>query len=144
MNFMLSPLRTLFALIFLLILAACADVRSKSDQLTGTLKAYGVAVRWGDATEALKFVDPEVLKTRPMSRLELDRFAQLEVAGYREQGDVVLDQFNIARQIIVIEYVNKHTQTPRTVIDRQEWRYDAALKRWLLTSGLPDLNQTQE
>ena len=43
------------------------------------------------------------------------------------------------RQVVQIELANVNTQSVRSIVDRQVWKYDEAGKRWWLTSGLPDI-----
>jgi hypothetical protein len=116
--------------------------RSKTDELTATLRSYEGAIRWGNLTDATAFLDPASAADHPVTQFELDHFAQLTVVGYRTQTATVVDETGTARQQVTIELVNKHTQTPRTILDAQTWRFDAKTKRWLLTSGLPDLDKT--
>jgi hypothetical protein len=125
------------------VLLACGGIKSKSDQLTSTLLAYSQALRWGRMSEAVGFLDPKLQAEKPVTSLELQRFEQLTVSGYREQTDVVVGDDDIARQVVEIEFINKHTQSPRSVIDQQRWRYDSETKRWVLISGLPDLRQSE-
>ena len=46
----------------------------------------------------------------------------------------------IYTQRVELRIVDQDTQAERTKTDRQSWRYDAAAKRWWLTSGLPKLD----
>jgi hypothetical protein len=126
----------------LLFLAACANPRSKADELTHTLKGYEVAVRWGDGLgDATKFLDPDAPAETALSSFEMARFAQMSVIGYRVQSPAIIDENNVASQQVLIELVNRHTQTPRSIIDVQRWRFEPKGKRWLLISGLPNLNK---
>lgn len=125
-----------------LVLSACGMARTKSDQLDDNLRAYAGAIRWGAISEAVAFIDPKTLEQKPISRFDLDRFAQFRVVGYRVQNAPVIDQNNTARQQVIIEFVNKHTQNPRAVLDNQVWQFDAELKRWVLLSGLPNMENT--
>lgn len=132
-------------LILLLALFGCAGgVRSKSDELDATLRGYEGAIRWGNMTDAAAFLDPESNALHPTTKFDLERFAQLTVVGYRKQTAAIVDETGTARQQVTIELVNKHTQTPRTILDAQTWRFEPKSKRWLLTSGLPNLDNTVE
>ena len=132
------------ALIFLALFGCANGPRSKADELTATLRSYEGAIRWGDLTDASAFLDPESAELHPVTKFNLERFAQLKVVGYRTQTDTVLDETGVARQQVTIELVNKHTQTPRTILDAQTWRFEPKSKRWLLSSGLPNLDNTVE
>ncbi len=131
-------------LIFLLLFGCASGPRSKADELDATLRSYEGAIRWGNMTDATAFLDPESVAQHPITKFDLERFAQLTVVGYRKQTAAVVDETGTARQQITIELVNKHTQTPRTILDTQTWRFEPNSKRWLLTSGLPDLENTVE
>jgi hypothetical protein len=142
-DFLKPPIwRVLWVLTLMATLAACASgVRSKSDELTAALRAYGGAVRWGGMNDAAAFLDPQSAAEHPISKYDMERFAQFTIVGYRTQSSVVLDPTTgIARQVALIELVNKHTQSPKSILDDQQWRFDSKSKRWLLISGLPNLD----
>lgn len=126
------------------LLASCASnpMHSKDDILTETLRTYAATIRWGDVARAQAFIDPKVLAERPPSQLDLARFQQVRITGYNEQSPVPVGE-NEVRQVVEIELVNVNTQAARSVIDRQTWRYDEATKHWWLTTGLPDITQSQ-
>ena len=134
--------RYLFPLLALaaLLCAGCAtDQRNQA--LITTLNAYASTLRWGDFQSAAQFVDPKVREANPLTALDLARFEQVRVTGYDEGGGPVPDGENQVRQVVQIGLVNINTQSERTVIDRQTWRYDPEKKRWWLTSGLPDITR---
>ena len=140
-----SRLFTCFVVVIVLGLSGCASgPRSKADELEATLRAYEGAIRWGNLTDATAFLDPESLVMHPISKFNADRFAQLTVVGYRKQTAAIVDETGTARQQVTIELVNKHTQMPRTILDTQTWRFEPKSKRWLLSSGLPDLDNVVE
>ncbi len=130
--------------LLLTLIVGCASMRSKSDLLDETLLAYQRAVRWGQMQEAVGFLDPKYLEKNPVSELTLQRFAQLQVIGYRVTGVPVAGDDGFARQTVQIEFVNRHTQSPRTVIDQQVWQLEPETRKWQLTSGLPNLDQREE
>ena len=141
--FRISTVFACFAVAAILSLSGCANgIRSKADELDATLRSYEGAIRWGNFTDASAFLDPESTTIQPVTKFDLDRFAQLKVVGYRAQTAAVVDETGVARQQVTIELVNKHTQTPRTILDSQSWRFVPKTKQWLLTSGLPDLENT--
>jgi hypothetical protein len=135
--------RLLFsALLASLMLAGCGSgLKSKSNVLEGTLLAYERALRWGNFSEASSFLDPDSEASKSVKAIDLERLAQFEVKGYRRQTQVSVDKSGIARQIVEIEFVNRHTLSPKTVIDQQAWRYNRENSRWLLITGLPQANQ---
>lgn len=132
------------ALILLTLFGCAGGLRSKTDELDATLRAYEGAIRWGNLSDAMAFSDPESIALQPVSKFDLERFAQFTVVGYRKQTAAIVDETGTARQQVTIELVNKHTQTPRTILDSQTWRFEPKSKRWLLSSGLPNLENTVE
>jgi len=133
------PIRPpLFALL-LTLLAGCAAV-SKNEQnlLEDTLDTYSSVIRWSNFEEAVTFVDPATLKAHPVSKLDLERLNQVRVTSYNAQPARNTGEHEV-RQVVEIGLVNVNTQSARSVIDRQTWRFDDKEKRWWLVSGLPDI-----
>jgi hypothetical protein len=127
----------------LLLLAACSGVGSQKNALEETLFHYAAAVRWGEVEQVLAFHDPDVLEENAPEPLELERWRQLRVTGYRSRGREPQPDGTVM-QFAEIEFVNRHTQTSSALLDREQWRYDEEDKRWWLTSGLPDLERRNE
>ncbi len=134
------PLRLALSVVLFAALAACSEPATKGDQLENTLETYAATIRWGNFEDALAFVDPETLKAHPMTKLDLDRYLQVRVAGYAEQP-VRHSGKNEALQTVEITLSNNNTLTVRSFLDRQVWRYDEKAKRWWLVTGLPDITQ---
>lgn len=132
--------RILIVVAAVCLLAGCATAQRK-DALTSTLNTYAATLRWGSFQSALKFVDPKVLETKPPSSLDMARYQQMRVSDYDDGSGPVVVTENEVQQVVQLHLINIHTQSERTVIDRQTWRYDAEKKRWWLTSGLPDITQ---
>jgi len=135
-------LRLMPLLLSLLLLTGCGEMssHSKNDILTNTLVAYANALRWGDFEQAMTFLDPDLLKDHPLSSLDKERYKQVRVVSYNERPVVPAGKGEV-QQVVEIGLLNINTQTERTVIDRQLWRYDESKKRWHLVSGLPDITQ---
>jgi len=129
----------LLALAAMLCSGCATDQRNQA--LITTLNAYANTSRWADFQSAQQFVDPTVREANPLSSLDLARFQQVRVTGYDEGAGPVPDGENRVRQVVQISLVNVNTQSERTVIDRQSWRYDPEKKRWWLTSGLPEITR---
>jgi hypothetical protein len=121
-----------------LLLAACATKQHSRDLLTVSLYDYQSAIRWGNFAGALDFLDPELLKRKPVSALDLERYGQIQVTSYNVQGGGAAVEGQ-HQQVVEIRFINRHTQTERVLLDRQTWRYDAEQRRWWLTTGLPDI-----
>jgi hypothetical protein len=98
-------------------------------------------VRWDGFPNAQQFVDPDVVKQHPLSSLDMARYQQVRVSDYDEGNGPVPAGENEVHQVVKISLINRHTQSERTIIDHQTWRYDTEKKRWWLESGLPDITQ---
>lgn len=127
-------------LLAVIALAGCSGVASEKRRFEQTLYQYGAAVRWSEIEQILAFHDPEQLLAQPPEELELERWRQLRVSGYRPRGQEPQPDGSIV-QFAQIEFTNRHTLTTFSVVDREVWRYDSQAKRWWLTSGLPNLDQ---
>jgi len=126
-------------------LPGCGSVagQTRGNELDAQQYAYSAAIRWGDFAGARGLIDPKVLALDPVTDLELERYAQVQVSSYRE-GPVSRDLVaGTASREIQIGVINRHTQAERTMRYRETWRCDEASKSWLLTSGLPDFWQGQ-
>lgn len=137
------PVRRWILPALLALLAACGGVGTQKNAMEQTLYHYAAAVRWGEVEQILAFHDPEVLEASPPDELELERWRQLRVTGYRSRGQEPQADGSII-QFAQIEFVNKHTLTTSSLLDREQWRYDEENKRWWLTSGLPDLSRRED
>jgi hypothetical protein len=135
-----TMLRRLAASLVFAALAGCATSASKADLLNTTLESYATVIRWGNFEDAVAFVDPETIKAHPITKLDLDRYTQVRVTTYTDQPVRPIGEGE-ARQTVEIGLVNNNTQSLRSVIDRQVWRYDEKAKHWWLVSGLPDITQ---
>lgn len=122
------------------LLAGCATPKSKGDTLDATLETYAATLRWGNVEDAAAFVDPETLKAHPFTDLDRERYRQVRISGYNAQSPRPLgdNEVGVAAEIVL---TNNNTQSVRSVLDRQRWRYDEKAKRWWLVSGLPDITQ---
>ncbi|SEJ18544.1 hypothetical protein [Frateuria terrea] len=131
----------LLLLAFVAMLCAGCATDQRNQALIHTLGAYGSTLRWGDFQSALQFVDPKVREANRPTALDLARYQQVRVTGYDDGAGPVPDGENVVHQVVQISLVNINTQSERTVIDRQTWRYDTDKKRWWLMSGLPDITR---
>ncbi|MCX7032650.1 MAG: hypothetical protein NT046_01560 [Arenimonas sp.] len=131
--------RVLAPVLALLLVTACGSMAAKRNPRDETLYNYVSAVRWSDFTAAQAFIDPETLRTAPMTEVEIERYNQFQVAGYEVKSGSEPSE-GLYEQVVELRLVNKHTQVERVITDRQKWRWDAEGKRWWLVSGLPDLD----
>jgi hypothetical protein len=134
--------RILLVVALTVLLAACAveKMRNKETILEETLKTYAATIRWSDMTQAVAFVDPKYRAAHPLTPLELARYKQVQVTAYNDSPAVPISE-NEVRQVVEIGLVNINTQTARSIVDNQVWRYDEAEKHWWLTTGLPDITR---
>jgi hypothetical protein len=111
--------------------------RAKAKQIELTLFKYASAIRWNEFEMALNYVDPDYKEKSPLSDLEKERLKQIQVTGYEPKTQDTLPDGTI-EQTVEIRLINRNTQTDRSVLDVQIWRWDEKAKRWWLTTGLPD------
>jgi hypothetical protein len=130
-------LPALILALLMLCLAACGGNSTKPNLRELTLKNYGAAIRWNDFDVAWSFVEPAVRADRPLTDLERERYRQFQVVSYEMLNSQVSPDGRLLEQTVEIRVVNKNTQYERTVLDHQQWSFDATAKRWWLISGLP-------
>ena len=126
-------------------LSGCATATAtaggdRGEALRSAQYAWSAAIRWGDFEGAWTMVDPAYREAHPLTSLQLERYAQVQVSAYRESGDAAAGADTAARTI-AIGVVNRNTQAQREVRYVERWRYDAAARRWWVADGLPDLWQ---
>ena len=129
---------TVFAAIALL--AACAAPKHQMGALDRLQYAYSAAIRSGDFEGAWMLVDPKYRDEHPMSDLELERYKQIQVAGYRDMATQTLPDGDVVREI-EIDLVNRHTLTERSTRYTERWHFEPETKTWWLVAGLPDFWQ---
>jgi hypothetical protein len=64
----------------------------------------------------------------------------VRITAYDDQPPVPSGKGQVT-QIVKIDIVNINSQTERTIVDKQLWRYDEKTKHWHVVSGLPDITQ---
>jgi len=125
-------------LVACLLLAGCATDR-RNQSLEKTLDGYAAAVRWGSFEQAAAFLGPKYRKQHPLTDLEMARYHQVRVSEYDAGSGPVPQSKFVVHQVVRIGLINVHSQSERTIIDRQTWTYDPKTDHWWLTSGLPDI-----
>ncbi|GAB2580688.1 hypothetical protein ISP15_06400 [Dyella jejuensis] len=121
-----------------LLLSGCATDK-RSDALDRTMLAYANAMRWDGFEAAEQFVDPKVRAAHPLTDLDRQRFKQVQVSDYDDGNGPVPAGENQVRQVVQLSLTNVHTQSVRTVVDHQLWKYDPQTNHWWLESGIPDI-----
>lgn len=124
-----------------LALAGCASSQTgDTNKLDRQTYAYSAAIRWGDFEGAWMLVDPEYRKEHPLSDVEMERYKQVQIAGYRDLATQTLPDGDVVREI-EIEVVNRHSLAQRQTRYTERWHFDPVDKQWWLVVGLPDLWQ---
>jgi len=130
------------ALFFLVLLGGVACSANQVDKnRTEVLKQYETLVRWSQWDGAVAFIAPEYLEQHPISRLDMDRLRLFRVTQYTLRSASLIDDGMTLLQTVEIKLFNNNQALERTIIDKQEWRYDRRAKSWRLYSGLPDPTQ---
>jgi hypothetical protein len=139
-----SLLRSLaLALALVLVCApAAAKNRKAAKALVLVLYEYSGAIRWGDFDRASDYLDPKLRIEHPISDIDRARYKQIEVTHYEVTGESKTDTTD-DRQV-AISFVNRHTQTERSISYHEHWEWDEAHKSWWLTTGLPDITANDE
>ncbi|MFI8718753.1 hypothetical protein ACIGHF_12845 [Stenotrophomonas sp. NPDC077464] len=114
--------------------------RKQRVELEKTQTLYASTIRWGTTEEALPYLDPKYTKEHPLSDLELRRYEQVKISGYRPLENVNMPDGSVGRSAVV-GVINLNTQAQREVTVKEIWRWDAEDKRWLQANGLPNLWQ---
>jgi hypothetical protein len=128
----------LIALIAAVVLVSAGCGGGQKNALLAAQNAYSGAIRWGEFESAWARVDPQYREAHPLSELDLERYAQVQISAYRELDATVLPDGSPAR-LIEIGVINRHTQAERSVRYREEWRWDPEKRTWWVRQGLPDL-----
>lgn len=134
-------MRAILLTIAFAVLAGCGSIaaQKKNDTLEVTLVAYSHALLWGTFEDAVKYVDSEAQKDHPLTALDLERFKQVRVTSYDEKPLIPVSKQEV-HQTVEIGVLNINTQTERTIIDNQVWRYDEKSKHWHVMA-LPDITK---
>ena len=140
------PLLRSLALALTLVLvcgtAAASKNRKAARALTIALYEYSGAIRWGDFERASDYLDPAERTEHQLSAIDRARYKQIEVTHYEVTGESKTETSD-DRQV-AISFVNRHTQTERSISYHEHWRWDEAHKSWWLTTGLPDITAPAE
>lgn len=134
--------KALFLTLALAVMPVAVVAKSTSSmekKLQASLSTYELAVRWNDFDAASDSLDPLTLQGEPFSEVDEDYYKVFQITGYTPKSSSMSKDM-VYTQRVELRIVDRDTQVERTKTDRQSWRYDAAAKRWWLTSGLPKLD----
>lgn len=130
----------LFVPVLVLLLAGCASMGgNQSDALDRAQYAWSAAVRWNDFEGAVNLIDPKQRDKLAPTGLQMERYRQVQISGYRDVGSSADMEGGTAVRDIQIGVINRHTQSERSVRYSERWRWDPEARTWWNTSGLPDL-----
>ena len=134
--------KALFLTLALAVIPVAVPAKTTSSmekKLQASLKTYELAVRWNDFDAASDSLDPLTLQSEPFSEQDEAYYKVFQITGYTPKSSSMTEDM-VYTQRVELRIVDRDTQVERTKTDRQSWRYDAAAKRWWLTSGLPKLD----
>jgi hypothetical protein len=128
-------LSALFAMSLALSLAGCAAVDDSKKSITydKAMRHYERAIRWSDFKTANSFRRPAAGTVQPRE----DTLKNIKVTGYEQTGIVLSDEDIEVQLTVEIVYYRLDGMKLLTVTDVQDWKYDAELKAWYITSPLP-------
>ena len=92
-------------------------------------------MRWAEFQAASVFARD--LPPEAVARF-LERSSHIKVTAYDTVSSSVEEQQMRAMQTVQIKYYDTDYMAEKTIVDRQQWSYDAKQGIWYLTSGLPD------
>jgi len=115
------------------LLAACAVMKDRVQQLDNAQRAYEGAVRWGhfDIVYGLHRNDDGSTPIVP------DNLANYRVSAYDVLSNSVAADESSAEQTIRIKYYHPEYMSEHTLNLRQHWVYDPQTNLWLVTSPPP-------
>ena len=134
---------SLFALVFIAACLGGCATKKQEKGLDTTLAEYEKTIRWSLWDASVEFLDPEYMASNAPTPLDLDRLRLFRVTGYEIRAATPTDAGMGFRQTVEIRMFNRNQAIERTLRDTQEWRYNAELERWFLTSGLPDVTKAR-
>ena len=129
-------LSALLTVSLVLSLAGCAAVDDSKKSITydKAMRHYERAIRWSDFKIANSFRRPAAGTTQPPA----DTLKNIKVTGYEQTSSVMSNNDTEVRSTVDIVYYRLDGMKLKTVTDVQDWKYDAELKTWYITSPLPN------
>ncbi len=120
-------------------IAGCAAIerRKQQETLDDTLRIYGNAIRWGQFGLAEKFLAPPEDGLPPGTLPDMEG---VKVTAYEVREKTISENGEHAVVVARIQFVHRDRASVYTVMDQQQWQFDAPAKRWLLRGGLPNFD----
>ena len=92
-----------------------------------SLKAYASAVRWNDFETAYASTDPTLRATEGFTENDEAYYKRFQISGYSLKSSAFADP-QTYNQRVELRIIDVASQTERTHIDRQSWRWDPAMR----------------
>ncbi len=107
--------------------------KDMQDSLDKTLHTYELTVRWGELSQIYLFLEPELAKqTARQENLDGIRVTSYDVINRpNKTGE------NQVIQSVRISYIYRDRQVEKTMIDNQQWTYNAEKNEWRRTNPIP-------
>jgi hypothetical protein len=132
-------LRFSAVLVATLVLSACAMISHEHelDQLDKTQFAYEKAIRWSNFEVANGFRRAD---DGDRAVPDYARLRHIKVTSYDVLSSTTSYEELKAVQTVEIKYYHADYLREKTLVDRQDWTYDRAQKRWYIQGRLPEFN----
>jgi hypothetical protein len=119
-----------------LALVGAACMASKQD-LSKAVDRYNNALRWRDMNMAMNFVAAS--KRTVYFKNANTFFSRMRVTDYRVNHieDSAPGKEDKCKVFVTIAYIDEHTATEREILAEQNWAYDSALRRWVISTEAP-------
>lgn len=138
---MLKARRVFLIMSLALLFAGCESLspmkafkdKDKQDSMTKALHSYELTVRWGQLNQIYSFLHPDLAKEAKMQ----DNLNNIRVTSYEAiKGPSSISESQVM-QTVKILYIHKDRQIEKTLLDHQEWSYDADKREWRRTNPIP-------
>ncbi|HAJ91794.1 MAG TPA: hypothetical protein DCO71_04105 [Gammaproteobacteria bacterium] len=128
--------RIIYSILLALTLSGCAAVDDSKKTITydKALWKYETAIRWVDFGTANSF---RRLEDNSAYSPDLEILQHIKVTSYNVVNKVRSNDHAEVRLAVEIVYYNDRSMKLITIIDKQIWKYDSAIKDWYITTPLP-------
>jgi len=138
---MLKARRVILLIVLTLLFVGCESLspikafkdKDKQDYLTKATHNYELTVRWGDLGQIYSFLHPDLAKKAKIQ----DNLNNIRVTSYDVIKGPVAISDNQAMQTVKLLYIYNDRQVQKSIIDNQEWSYNAEKKEWRRTNPIP-------
>ena len=131
--------RVFLATIVVLLFTGCVSLpqafkdKDMQDSLNKSLHSYELTVRWGELSQIYSFLEPELAKTAQIQ----DNLQNIRATSYEVIKGPLGTSENQAMQSVRILYIYNDRQIQKTMIDHQEWTYNAEKREWRRSNPIP-------